>query len=138
MKIFIASVLLLSISFCVSGQGIAFTYDADGNMESRYVVTLKSSTSKLETSTDIISIESADQKITVYPNPTKGKICIEISPLNLEEENVMRMYDSAGRLLHTKKIRSERTYMEISGNHGIYLLNIQSGTNVSKLKIIKQ
>jgi len=138
MKTFITSVLLLLISFFVSGQSVAFSYDADGNMESMYVVTLKSSTSELKTSTDIVSIESANQKITLYPNPTKGKICVEISPLNSDDDNVMRMFDSSGRVLYTKKIKSERTFLEISGSSGVYLLNIQLGTNVSKWKIIKQ
>ena len=142
MKTFIMSVLLLTLSFGASGQGISFTYDADGNMESRYVVTLRSSTAtpdeEKETSKESISTELGKQKINVYPNPTQGKIYIEISSLNLEEENVMRMFDASGRLLQTKKIVSEHTYLEISGNSGIYLLNIQLGTNVSKWKIIKQ
>ena len=142
MKTCIISVLLLAISYGVSGQSVAFTYDADGNMESRYVITLRSSTvtpdGEKETSTEIVSVELGKQKITVYPNPTQGRIYVEISSLNLKEENVIRMFDASGRLHQTKKIVSEHTYLEISGNSGIYLLNIQLGTNVSKWKIIKQ
>lgn len=143
MKTLIASViLLLAVSAGVSGQKIAFTYDNDGNMESRYVVPLKSSVQKQEekeeTATDIVSVELAEQKITVYPNPTKGEICVEISPLNQEEENFIRLFDMSGRLLKTVKIASERTYLEISGTSGAYLLNIHLGKNVSKWKIIKQ
>jgi len=134
--------LLFTISISISGQNIAFSYDNDGNMESRYVVTLKSSApkheEKNETSTEIISTELAGLKITVYPNPTRGEIYVEIPSLTLEEGNFIRLFDSSGRLLTTKKIVSERTHLKISGSPGVYLLNINLGTNISKWKIIKQ
>jgi len=131
--------LILSAIFHLSGQNISFTYDNDGNMESRYIVTLKSSAPQSkEAPSEIVSVELSEQKITVYPNPTKGEICIEILPLKQEEENVIRIFDPAGRLLETKQIESERTYLEISGNPGVYLLNIHLGINISKWKIIKQ
>ena len=137
------SVLVISLLavFHISSQNISFTYDADGNMESRYVVQLKSSTSQYEeeeTPSEIISVELSAQKISIYPNPTKGEICVEISSLNPEEESFIRVFDSSGHLLETKEIVSERTSIEISGNPGVYLLNIHLGTNISKWKIIKQ
>jgi len=126
------ALMLLAISNNVSAQNnnIAFTYDADGNMESRCIVPL--------TPTEIISVEFPEQKITIYPNPTQGEICVEIRPLNLTEENFLQLFDSSGRLLETKKITSEQTFLEISGSSGAYLLNIHLGTNVSKWKIIKK
>jgi len=130
-------ILTMLAIFHVSGQSIAFTYDNDGNMESRYVVTLKGGTIE-ENPSEIVSIELDEQKITVYPNPTKGEICVKILPLKHEEESFMRLFDSAGHLLEIKKIISEQTYLEISGNPGVYLLNIHLGTNISKWKIIKQ
>ena len=142
-KIICLLILMLSVaSYNISAQNISFSYDNDGNMESRYEVTLKSSapknTEEKETPAEIISVELAEQKITVHPNPTKGEICVEITPLNPEEENFIRIFDSLGRLLETKKIEPERTYLKISGNPGVYLLNIHLGENVSKWKIIKQ
>jgi len=122
-----------AVSTGVSAQNgnIAFTYDADGNMESRYVVPIGNPT-------EIVSAELPEQKITIHPNPTKGEICVEISPLKPEEKKFMQLFDSAGRLLETKKISSGRTNLKISGSPGAYLLNIHLGTNVSKWKIIKK
>jgi len=120
--------MMLAVSNNALSQNIAFSYDACGNMESRYVVY----------TTEIISVELPQQKITIHPNPTKGEICVEISPLNSAEKNFIRLFDSAGRLLETKKISSERTYLKITGGSGSYLLNIHLGTNVSKWKIVKK
>ena len=134
-KKFICILILmqLAISNNVSAQNtnIAFTYDADGNMTSRYIV-------MIDIPTEIISTELSEHKIVIYPNPTQGEIRVEISPLNLTAKNFMQLFDSSGRLIETKKINSERTYLKISGNPGAYLLNIHLGTNVSKWKIIKQ
>ena len=144
MKKFICLLMLVlfAASYNASAQNIGFNYDADGNMESRYTVTLKSSAPRYykeeKDSLEIISVELVKQKITVYPNPTKGEICVEIAPLNPEEESFMQIFDSSGHLLDTKKIVSERTYLEISGSPGVYLLNIHLGKNISKWKIIKQ
>ena len=126
------ALMLLAISNNVSAQNynIAFTYDADGNMESRYLISL--------TITGIQSAEFPERKIIIYPNPTQGEICVKITSLNFTEENFMQLFDSSGRLLETTKINSERTYLKISGTSGAYLLNIHLGTNISKWKIIKK
>ena len=138
-NVFIISFFLLSAPF-VYGQALSYTYDADGNLESRHTVALRSSEPE-EAEPEIpqnISIELDNRQITVYPNPTQGEICVEIVPLNTEEENFIRIFDSSGRLLETRKISSERTWLEIPGKTGVYLINIHLGTTVSKWKIIKQ
>jgi len=123
--------ILLSISNNASAQNsISFTYDADGNMESRYVV--------FNTPTEITSAGFSERKIIIYPNPTQGEIHVEITHLNLIEENFLQLFDFSGRLLEIVKINSECTSLRINGNSGAYLLNIHLGTDTSKWKIIKQ
>ena len=143
MKAFIiAATLFLTFSSGVFGQNISFTYDRDGNMESRYEAPLRSSSSEQEkdeeSSKEILSVELGEHKITVHPNPTRGEICVEISSLNKGEKNFLLLYDMSGRQLKRMNILSERTYLEISGSAGAYLLNIHLGDNTSKWKIIKQ
>lgn len=133
----LAACLLFTLH--LPGQSISFTYDNDGNMESRYVSVLRSSESQSEEETsEVVSVSLGEQEITVYPNPTRGEICIEIIPLHSGENNRLLLFDSSGRLLETKPIESERTYIEISGSPGFYLLDIHMGDNTSKWKIIKQ
>lgn len=131
---------LLLYSTLAMGQALSYTYDKDGNLTSRYAVTLRSSQAGEEEleSAETVLVESGQQKITVYPNPTKGQLCIEIQPLPIEEENLLKLMDASGRLIEIKKIDAERTCLDITGPSGIYLLNIHLGQNISKWTIIKQ
>lgn len=139
------TIVLCAISYNAVSQSVSFSYDADGNMETRRVVTLKSATIggnenevEEEFLPEIISAELGKQTITIYPNPTKGRILVEIQPLNYEEENFMRLFNSQGQLIETAQIVSEQTPLEIAGSSGIYLLDVHLGKNVSKWKIVKQ
>jgi hypothetical protein len=134
-------ILLLILSLLattnVCGQDIAFDYDADGNMEFRYVLTLKSPAAPTKED-DAVTIEFSGQKISIYPNPTQGKITVSFASLDTEKENVMHLYDMSGKLIKSQKIVSMQNELEITGAPGIYLLTIHSGEAVSKWKIIKQ
>jgi hypothetical protein len=144
MKTLIVSVVLLLMAGVANiyGQNIAFEYDADGNLENRYVVPLPSLASKNiteeETTTDIVEIKASEYKIKIYPNPTKGRLVIEITPLDAEVKNFLRLFSRNGSLIYTQDITTTRTELVIDGNAGIYLLNIYLGEVVSKWKIIKQ
>ncbi len=136
-------ILLLGIALNLFSQRtIEYTYDSDGNMESRYTFTLRSAQVSGPADNGIEpqagEILSANKQITIYPNPTQGEICVEVTALNPEEENYLHLFDSLGRQIETRSIESERTYLTISGSPGVYLLNIQLGANTSKWKIIKQ
>ena len=142
------TIALCAVSYnAVSQSSVTFSYDADGNMSSRTVVTLKSADfyanedeaeAEEELLPEIVSAELGAQKITVYPNPTRGRILVEIQPLNYEEENFLRLFNSQGQLIETVRIVSEQTQLEIAGSAGVYLLDVHLGTNISKWKIIKQ
>jgi len=141
------TIALCAVSYNAVSQ-ISFTYDADGNMETRRVVTLKSATVDAneeeaanveeESPLDIVSAELGTQTITVYPNPTRGRILVEIQPLNHDETNFMRLFNSQGQLMVTVNITSEQMPLEIVGSAGVYLLDVHLGNSVSKWKIIKQ
>ncbi|GHU74132.1 hypothetical protein FACS189413_18830 [Bacteroidia bacterium] len=140
MKNLIISIVML-LTTCVSniwGQNIAFTYDADGNMESRYEVTLQAAPAHTSETTGIASVALSDYQITIYPNPTQGRIKIAIEPAPEATNNFLRLYDAGGKLLQTQAIVSGETELEITGDTGVYLLNIHLGDKVSKWKIIKQ
>ncbi|GHV30228.1 hypothetical protein FACS1894177_02440 [Bacteroidia bacterium] len=91
MKTYIISIILLFIaSTGMSGQNIGFSYDADGNMESRYIVTLRSSESAGEENAVVANLP--EREIRIYPNPTQGRISINITPVYTKEDNYFRLY----------------------------------------------
>jgi hypothetical protein len=109
-------------------------------MQSRHVVTLRSAEiiEEEEEETAISTVELPESKITIYPNPTRGCISIEITPFLPDGNRFLRLYDMGGKLLKAQTIESVLTEMEITGSPGIYLLDIHLDGEVSKWKIIKQ
>jgi hypothetical protein len=136
LHILITALLLLTTAGSAAGQNISFDYDADGNMQSRYVVTLRSATmageEEEEEEAAASTIELPERKITIYPNPTKGRITIEITPFTPAGNLFLRLYDMGGKLIKSQKVESEQTEMEITGNPGVYLLDIHLDGEVSK------
>ena len=141
------TIALCAISYTAVSQSVNFSYDADGNMSIRTVVTLKSADfyadedeykAEEEFLPEIVTAELGTQKIIVYPNPTRGRILVEIQPLDYEDNNFMRLFNSQGQLIETVQITSEQTQLEIAGSTGVYLLDVHLGTRVSKWKIVKQ
>jgi len=143
-------ILCLLFGFvCVHAQttpAVSFDYDDDGNMTARYTVNLPGTRSsindlndeKAKQQQDAFSIMEGEQQITIYPNPTRGNITLEITILDSQQENFLRMYDTMGRLLQIVPIQSELTNLEIRGPAGMYFLDIHLGLHVSKWKIIKE
>ena len=139
-KFIVLLIICLTATLQATGQSISFNYDSDGNMTSRYTVTLRSGQQEdvAPQTPDNVTIALDDIRITVSPNPTRGEIFVDISPLNSKENNFLQVFDLSGRLIETRRITSERSRVEIRGGAGVYLINIHLGVTVSNWKIIKQ
>lgn len=134
---------LLGAFINLDAQNIGFVYDADRNMEGRYIVQLRVSEKKQaeeceESMTDIESAEFNGKKISIYPNPTKGIITIKLDNLDNQEKNSCKLYDMKGQLMFFQEINRNETEIEIDGDNGVYLLDIYIGEKISKWKILKQ
>ena len=120
----------------------AFEYDNDGNMISRSIVSLKTSTAqsgKQQIEEPIYRHALAEDLIvTIRPNPTQGQVAVDIFPIDLEVENTFLLYNASGQLIESRAIDSGTIYIEIAGNPGIYLLDLHLGGQISQWKIIKQ
>ena len=133
--------LLVPVITSIAGvTQYAFEYDDDGNMTSRKTVVMPQtySTSKDTEEPEVKNDRLGEQTITIRPNPTRGHVALDILPLDLTVENSFSLYDASGRLIETRHINEETTYIEITGPTGLYLLDIRLGKEVSRWKIIKQ
>lgn len=75
--------------------------------------------------------------ITVYPNPTDGLLTVSGFPEGATGE--IRLYDSAGRNLYTRKIGSQTETIDLSGHAGgVYTALISIDGETVAYKIIKQ
>ena len=73
----------------------------------------------------------------LYPNPTQGRLKLEIS--NLQFEGEVKVFDVDGKYLLSNKIEGETTEFDISSYApGTYYVNVYSGKQTLKtFKVVK-
>lgn len=85
---------------------------------------------KIPTSSDPIFI---DQKMTVYPNPTSGKIMVVFDQI-LQKGTYMTVNDVWGRIILKQFIQNKEEGIDLKGNPpGLYLIK----TNLNNMKVQK-
>ena len=133
--------ILLLLTARLQAQKVCITYDKAGNRTNR-TICLKSK----EATSDSVSIAKipitenmGEMVITLYPNPTKGQLKIQITNKTCETEGVLELYDLSGRLVKVQKTVGESTMLDISRYPlGIYLMRIRACDKVSEWRIIKE
>jgi len=121
-------------------QTVSFSYDDDGNMKERKLVVVGPTGVKASHKDSVsVSDEIGEQKITIYPNPTRGMFQVAIKIMDNKQKNYFRLYSLSGAYLQEKNITSESTNIDISRYPaGAYLLDVFLGDKVSRWKVIKQ
>jgi hypothetical protein len=130
-------IVLLSAVVHSHAQTVGFTYDLDGNMTHRKVLTVTRVKASVEETKPIFD-EIGEQKVTIYPNPTRGHFQVEVTLLDEKLKNYFTLYSLSGTLLQQKKISNGLTDINISNySSGTYLLDVFLGEKVSRWKVIK-
>jgi hypothetical protein len=134
---------------------MGFTYDPAGNRTSRFVILLKSS--KFINEQDSVNVQNTaqgqesmfekdslkytdlDQKVKIYPNPTKGLLKTELSGFDMSLKTGIYVYNSIGTLLQQRVPATSTEIIDLSPYAtGIYIMRIVVGDKVSEWKIIKE
>jgi len=80
-----------------------------------------------------------EQKVIIYPNPTKGQLKIEIQGYAAETGAVIYLYNLQGTMLINKKPATSPIPLDLSGfSSGTYILKIMLGNQTSEWKIVKE
>jgi len=138
------SLLLFSILFyniLIAQTNVCYTYDKAGNRTNR-TICLKSE----EATSDSVSIAKipitenlGEMVITLYPNPTKGQLMVQITHMPDNTMGEITLYDLSGRLVTVQNTVNENTMLDLSVQPlGIYVLRIRVGGKVSEWKVIKE
>ncbi len=134
--------LFLLCAVALQAQTIEYAYDNNGNRILRHVIALsqqKQSPSAQEPQRPLGEENNGEQKIAIYPNPTRGIFSIGITGLEADKQNFYLLYDLSGRLIKRSNITSDRTSVDVTWNAtGIYLLDVSLGGKISRWKIVKQ
>jgi hypothetical protein len=119
---------------------VGFSYDLDGNMVERKVVIMYAPAVKGEMK-DTVSVSDiiGEQKIIIYPNPTRGLFQIAVKTLDSKQKNYYLLYSLSGAKLQQQNISERSMDIDISDfPKGVYLLDVVLGDKVSRWKVIKQ
>jgi len=154
--------ILFLIIFCTMfGLGdtlaqttMSFGYDNAGNRTSRSIkISLKSAKvdssdlallkeqtdPQAEKKKEVFEDKLGEQKILIYPNPTKSELKVDITGFDFSKSASIANYNQSGKLIAKKSPLSGSDVMDISSySDGIYIMRITIGDNVSEWKILKE
>ncbi len=142
--------LFLSMGFCVKAQKITYSYDNAGNRIERRVVTLRKAAAFVASTSqmagggidlkEVFSENRGDRKITIYPNPTRGKLALEVVGVSYDSKLSAKLFNIKGALLQQFKVAANgRTAVDMQAlTPGTYLLVLFIDKEKLTYKIIKQ
>jgi len=122
-------------------QTVSYGYDNAGNRISRKTVTLaKAQAAKKNPETPAPVIEQlGERKITVYPNPTKGALAVEITGGDAKDAIRLTLFGPQGTQLQSINATATITPVNMSSYPaGWYILRVQAGAKNTEFKIVKQ
>ena len=140
--IFLLSVVLsMWAGLDICAQRIKYTYDSAGNRLTRQkeiVVQTRGALSD-EEEPSVYEEELSETKVTIYPNPTRGMLKVDISGVEKFENARISLYDLTGTLMQQWGSISQSNAVDISDRTpGMYIMQIVYNGNTSSWKIIKE
>lgn len=143
--------LLLLFASAVFGQDyIQFTY-VDGNRKKRELKTVKiTNPTQVQTHLDTTVVDDkvapkpvedvmGEEKISIYPNPTKGNLSVEITSNTPDVVSEITVFTLTGQQIFRSNSSDTRVEVDITSKpSGTYIMRVSRGGNVSTWKIIKE
>ncbi len=140
--IFLLSVVLsMWAGLDICAQRIKYTYDNAGNRLTRQkeiVVQARGALSD-EEEPSVYEEELSETKVTIYPNPTRGMLKVDISGVEKFENARISLYDLTGKLLQQWAGISQSNEIDLSERtSGMYIMQVAYNGKISSWKIIKE
>ena len=141
MKLSIILIFLTSCAIAQSSQKIAYAYSPSGNRIQRkfdninpFRVGHKDSASSVKEFQQIAKNEG----ISVYPNPTSGKVVLTINNFDSKETNTMSLLDAKGNVIIIQPLTDKVSEMNITElKSGVYLIQVIKNDKMLYYKLVK-
>lgn len=137
-RFILLSVLGIICHSAASPQTIGYGYDSSGNRISKEIVVEKKKTQKYASDEYVMEFLSK-KEVRIYPNPTDGRMTIEIPGYEKGDTGKACIYSMSGTLVKTCDIADTVTHIDITNcANGLYILTINLNGGKSTWKIIKK
>lgn len=140
MLLFAVSSLWAGLDLCAQ-QRIKYIYDSAGNRLTRQKEIVVQTRGVLNDDDLPSTYEEKfmEAKVTIYPNPTRGVLKVDISGVETFDDARIALYDITGKQLQQWTGITPSNTIDISERSpGIYIMQIVYNGNVSSWKIIKE
>lgn len=139
MKKPIAVLLMLAMPCVISAQSVNYSYDSAGNRIKREIVMKTRALQQEESTAECYSDMLSERTIRIYPNPTKGKLRVEIAGYENSDQSVLRIFNVSGQQILSTHVTSSWAEVDISSQtNGIYILHLSLNSKETTWKIIKK
>jgi len=138
--IIMSIVAFASLAHAQSPLPVEISYDAAGNRITRKVlqVTMMSKGSNCADSTYYLD-QMQSVRMKIYPNPTQGKVFIEMLEVEANTRSRIRLFDSSGRLVYEKESTGCANELDLSAYPaGYYIAEMHANGEHTTWKIIKK
>jgi PKD repeat protein len=124
--------LRITDSTCISMFCDTITYDSSGNM----MATVPFSLEVIDAVLSVKEVQSAAQKISVFPNPGNGLLTVTNTNYAIRE---IQVYDLQGKLMLTESFNDLKVALDISKyTNGVYMLIIHDEAGKTQVvRVIK-
>ncbi len=137
-KHFILFLLFFACRICSiqAQERFEYTYDDTGNRIHREYKIFRMANA--DTLKQQFSDKIAGHEITIFPNPTQGKITIKIAGSASIKDSKIEVYEMTGRSLFSKSSLNETTDIDLTSQFsGNYFLKIFIDGKSSQWKVVK-
>ena len=117
------------------------TYGRGVFMDTTYVIDHVAETCDSDDWLGISTVDKGENHVSIYPNPAVGNTTVELSVVNAGNA-VVKIYDISGKLVHTEGLGYlgeglHQYSLDCSKfKHGMYLVNINFGSQTATSKLI--
>ncbi len=130
--------LVINPVYGLAQKQSTYEYDDAGNRTKRQTIVLNKAGENLEETNQEDNIAQIGN-ITIYPNPTEGKLVIQIEANANALQAQLKLYDMNGRLLIDKNTSGSLTHLDLRAyTPAVYMLRISSGNKKTEFKVIKK
>ena len=133
------SLFLSIISISLYADRISYYYDNAGNMtQSQRQIRVSDAENGSSRDTIPLMESLSSHRITIYPNPTKGQLNVEITGKEIPERSSITLNNMHGVIIYSNDEPEQQNHIDLTSQpNGLYILIIRIDSETSTWKVIK-